>query len=431
MVDAARSEGAEPNPGGWFDEARFGMFIHVSHANGQGWELSWPLVGGVGSLPSAGRVPAEHWYDHIDEFRPAPDCAQRWCRAAADAGMGYAVLVTKHHDGVCNFPSASPSLQLADGRDLVGEFVTAARAHGLRVGLYFSLSDWAHPDYPAWQPSMAPYSFFAYPRPPADAWERFGHHLRAQLTQLLTDYGRIDELWFDGGWERMPDEWGSAELETLIRTLQPDILINDRLPGLAADFATPEQLIPAEPAPGRTETCMTLNRSWGWVPTDTDYKSGRDVVQLLAGVAGLGGNLLLNVSPMPDGSLPQPQVDALADVGAWMERNRDAVVGTVPGLEPWQWYGPSTRRGGTVHLICVMAPYERVTLRGVQVHRVRSVVALASGRELEWSTRVSALDEILGGDCLGEVVIEVPADVVDPLATVLSVDFADSPLDRR
>lgn len=419
------AQNARPNTA-WFDAARFGMFIHVSHANGQGWELSWPLVGGFGADPTAPAVAFEQWYSHVDEFDPAPDCATQWCRAAVDAGMGYVVMVAKHHDGVCNFPSVSPSRQLAGERDLVAELTTAAREAGLRVGLYFSLSDWGQADYPAWDPSMVPYSFIGYPRPPAEQWQRYLLHLRSQLRQLLGDYGRIDEVWFDGGWERTPDEWDTPSLEAFIRELQPEILINDRLPGAAADFTTPEQLVPAQRPDGRTETCMTLNRSWGWVPTDTDYKTGRDVVHLLSAVAALGGNLLLNVSPRADGSLPPEQTDALERVGGWMRRHPHAIVDTRPGLEPWQWNGPSTRStSGDLHLICVMRPYDTVTVRGVKVRRVKRVVEMSTGTELDWTVRVSALDELIGGDCAGELVITVPSELVDDLATVLTVQWSD------
>jgi len=405
----------------WFDRARFGIFIHVSQASAHGRELSWPMVGGVDSLPSAPLTAFEDWNADTDAFRPAADCADQWCSAAADAGAGYVVIVAKHHDGVANFPSRSPSRQLADGRDLVAEVAAAAARHGLEFGIYFSLSDWGHEDYPAWNPSMAPYSFFSYPRPEPETWARFRAHLLDQIDQLLDHDPRY--IWFDGGWERNPDEWGATEIEQLIRSRCPGVLINDRLPGSGIDVTTPEQLIPAQALDGRWEACMTMNRSWGWVPTDHDYSSAAELVWTLTEVVGRGGNLLVNVSPTADGSLPVEQSERLAVVGEWMRRNADAVVGAGPGLEPWQWYGPSTSRDGVVHLVATMAPRDRVVVRGLPTRRVASVEVLDTGRALSFRTRISALDEVLGGDPVGEVIVDVPDEVVDDVATVLAIRF--------
>ena len=244
----------------------------------------------------------------------------------------------------------------------------------------------------------------------------------AQLRELLTQYGTIDVLWFDGGWERSVDEWRTPALHDLIRSLQPDVMINDRLPAFG-DFDTPEQFVPAEP-PGRAwETCMTVNESWGFNPADTRFKSGRQLVHTLCEVAGKGGNLLLNVGPMGDGRV-QPEVLArLAVVERWMARNVDSIVGTEPGLAPWQFYGPSTRRGDIVYLHLLMRPYDAVTVRGIPVRRVRRVRALASGRELAWTSRASVVDTLFNADPLGELRIEVPDAMIDECATVLGLEI--------
>jgi alpha-L-fucosidase len=317
--------------------------------------------------------------------------------------------------------AASPS-----GRDLVGEWIDAVRAEGLRVGVYFSLSDWHHPDYPAFTDEDRPYLPGVSPPLPSPAQhERYLEFLRGQLRELLTDYGPIDVLWFDGGWERPVDWWRPAELEALIRGLQPDILINDRLPGIG-DFATPEQFVPPQPPDGAWETCLTMNDSWGYVPTDTDYKPARELVHTLCEVASRGGNLLLNVSPTGTGALPDEQGERLERVAAWMATNGESVLDTEPGLDPWQFYGPSTRRGSRVYLHLLLRPYEQVTVRGVPVNRVQRVTALGSDRPLEHRARTTVLDR-LNADPLGELVVTVPEDRLDPLATVLAVDFTELP----
>jgi alpha-L-fucosidase len=408
----------------WFANARFGMFVHWGPASIDGRELSWPLVGGNPVLPYAHPTPVETYYaDHL-RFRPAPGAAREWMAAARRAGMRYAVLTTKHHDGFALWPSSRFSIADTpyDG-DLVREYADAARAEGLRVGFYFSLPDWRHPDYPAFTDADRPYMRWVSRRGDAAAWDRYLAHVMAQLRELLTSYGRVDLLWFDGGWERRPDEWRAAELEAMIRGIQPDVVINDRLPG-SGDYATPEQLAPATPPDGPWETCLTMNRTWGWCPEDTEWKSPRDLVHTLCQVAAGGGNLLLNVSPTGDGSLPVPQRERLDAIAGWMARHAQTIHDTRPGLAPWQFYGPSTRAGDRVFLHCVMRPYDTVTVRGVPIRRVRSVRAVGTDTALDFTTRAAALDELLNADPPGELVIRVPPACIDDLATVLALDIA-------
>jgi len=334
------------------------------------------------------------------------------------------VLTTKHHDGFAMWPTALTDWSIARTPyrgDLVGEFVEACRAEGLRVGLYHSLSDWHHPDYPAFTEADLPYAFIGYRRADPEAWERYLEVLHGQVRELLTGYGAIDLLWFDGQWERTPDEWRSDQLRAMIRDLQPDCLVNDRLPG-PADFETPEQFLPPVAPGGRWEMCLTMGDSWGFRPDDT-YKSAGSLVRTLCKVAGRGGNLLLNVGPGPDGSLPAPQVERLEAIARWMDRHAEAVHGTVAGLEPWQWYGPSTRRGDRTYLFCLARPYESVTVRGVPVRRVQRIVDLATGEELAFRTRMSVVDELLAPDPAGEVTVTIGDHHLDEFATVLALDI--------
>jgi alpha-L-fucosidase len=289
--------------------------------------------------------------------------------------------------------------------------------------LYFSLSDWHHPDYPAFTDADRPYlPGFSPPLPSPDRWDAYLGFLRGQLRELLTNYGTIDLLWFDGGWERPADRWHGGELETLIRDLQPDIVINDRLPGVG-DFATPEQFVPATPPDGPWETCLTMNDSWGYVPSDVDYKSARELIHTLCEVAGRGGNLLLNVSPTGAGTLPVEQRERLEQIASWMAINGESIVGTKPGLEPWQFYGPSTRRDTRLYLHLLMRPYEQVTVRGLPVKRVERVELLGHDQPLDLTFRTSVIDR-LNADPLGELVIPVPEELLDPMASVLTIDLA-------
>ena len=412
--------------GGWFRGAGLGLFVHWDHASQQGLELSWPLVGGIPVLPHCQSVPVADYHASAATFDP-----QSWdpvgvARRAKACGMTYAVFTAKHHNGYAMFDTKQSDFSVMHspyGRDIVAGFVEALRDEGLRVGIYFSLSDWHHPDYPAFREEDKPYLFLASPpRPPEDQWERYLAFMRAQLRELLTNYGVIDVLWFDGGWERPPEWWRPQELERMIRELQPGILINDRLP-MCGDFETPEQFVPAVPPKRPWETCLTMNESWGYNPSDTEYKSSRSLVHAICEVASRGGNLLLNVSPMGDGQLPPEQIERLDDVARWMAAHAESIVGTEPGLEPWQFYGPSTRRDATVYLHLLMRPYDSVTARGIRVHRVRSVRVLGTGEVLSFSTRTAILDS-MAADPLGELTVTVPESALDADATVLVVEMA-------
>lgn len=176
------------------------------------------------------------------------------------------------------------------------------------------------------------------------------------------------------------------------------------------------------PPPGRWETCMTMNHSWGYAPGDTDYKSARELIHTLCEVTGRGGNLLLNVSPTGMGVLPHEQLERLDVMGEWMDRHRESVVGTEAGLEPWQFYGPTTRRGSRTYLHLLARPYETVTVRGLPVRRVRAVADVATGTALEWRTRTGVVESLVP-DPPGELTIQVPEALVDEHATVLAVDI--------
>lgn len=419
---------------GWFATARFGMFVHWSHSSQQGIELSWPLVGGLSGISHSPQdVPVEQYHSTAATFDPTAFDAPALAALARRAGMQYAVLTAKHHDGFAMFHTAHSDFSVANApcrRDLVREFVDAMRHAGLRVGLYFSLIDWHHPDYPAFTDADKPYRFGRHRQPSADQWERYLAFMFGQVRELLSNYGTIDLFWFDGGWERTPEQWRAGELMAMIRSLQPGIIVNDRLPG-HGDFATPEQFVPAQPPPGPWETCMTMNESWGYNPSDRAYKSARQIIHTLCEVAGRGGNLLLNVSPRGDGSLPPEQGERLEAVAAWMAANGESITGTVPGLEPWQFYGPSTRRGNTVYLHALMRPYDAITVRGIPIKRIARVRHVATGEPLSFTIRGSVVDLLARTpDPLGEAAIALPARLLDDAATVVAIEFAGQPVSR-
>ena len=404
------------------------MFICWGHCSQRGLELSWPLVG-WDRLPY--NVPVAEYHSTAATFAPTHFDPRDWARRAKRAGMQYAVFTAKHHDGFAMFHTRTTDYSIEHTpfrRDIVREYVEAFRAEGLHVGLYFSLIDWHHPDYPAFTEADKPYKWGVWQRPAPEQWERFIAVMFAQVRELLTNYGQIDLLWFDGGWERTAEDWKSRDLERMIRELQPNIVINDRLPGCVG-YATPEQSVPARPLPGIWETCLTMNESWGYNPRDRFYKSARFLINTLQEAASKGGNLLLNVSPMADGTIPAEQIERLDTISDWMARNGESITGALPGFESWQFYGPSTRRATAVgaservYLHLTTRPYETVTAREVKVKQVKAVRALGSGDELRFWPRIAAGEMFLNPDPTGTLVIETPESALDPIATAIAIDF--------
>jgi alpha-L-fucosidase len=315
----------------WFDRARFGMFVHWGHVSQRGWEISWPLVGGLSVFPKCQDVPAATYHESAATFCPNPQSARAWLDLARRAGMRYAVLTTKHHDGFALYPTRAGDFSIAATPyrgDLVREFVTAARDAGVRVGLYYSLSDWHHPDYPPFTDADRPYRMGMAPRPSAEQWARYRTFLFAQLRELLTDYAPVDVLWFDGGWERSIEGPPACDPSAPC----PEVLVNDRRRVSAT--STPGAVHPPQP-PARVGTCLTMNDSWGYNPSDTNT-SRRELV-LRSAWRGRRQSPPQR-QPMGDGGRRTGR--RLEAIATWMDAHGD-IFDTAPGLEPW----PHVERG--------------------------------------------------------------------------------------
>lgn len=417
----------------WFSGAGFGLFIHWDHASQQGLELSWPLVGGVEALPGK-KVPAEQYHSSHETFNPLLWDPEAIARLAKAANMTYAVMTARHHSGWACWPSKHGNRDISSspygkaGGNILQSYVEAFRAEGIKIGVYYSLPDWGHEDYLAWKDDYLPYKFgFSPPLGTPEQWGNYRGFLKSQLTEILTEYGQIDLLWFDGAWERSKEQWGTEDIADHIRTLSPHTLINDRLFG-QGDFRTPEQWIPPKPIAEPWECCMTMNHSWGYVPEDQDFKTPYEILRTLIEVVSKGGNLLLNIGPKGDGALVQQELALLEALGEWMGNCGASVIGVEPGLEPWQFYGPSTKSGDTVYLHQLATPGESVVVRGIPVRRVRSVKNLATGQSYEFKHRV-AMHEAGQEDPDGEIIIDTTDGSVDGLIPVLVLDLSGNPED--
>jgi alpha-L-fucosidase len=419
----------------WFKGLGLGVFIHWGHAATRGWELSWQMTGGVTlQKPELEPVGCEEYFANAKTFDPDRFDPAAWAELAWRAGARYMVFTAKHHDGFAMFDTDLSDYSVTKaapfGRDVTAEIVDAFRARGLRVGLYFSIVDWHHPDYPRYTDETInkPYVIGSYPKAP-EKWERYRAFMLGQLTELLTGYGPIDIVWLDGEFEHTEAEWRFGEIRELVRTHQPAALVNDRCIG-HGDFTTPEQQLPVI-APDRPwEACLTMNSTWGYVPWDQTWKSPATIVHTAIEAVSMGGNLLLNLAPRGDGSLPPETVERLEALAGWYAENGASVRGVEPGLELWQFHGPSTRRpredgGETLYLHLTSRPYESAVVRGMPVNRVERVSLLGDGQPLPFTVQPRLSDiHARTLDPLGELRIHVDPALLDPLCTVLAVDLA-------
>ena len=381
----------------WFLESRFGMFIH------------WGLY----SIPARGewvrsteQIPEEDYLPFFKEFNPVNYDPKAWAKAAKEAGMKYAVLTSKHHDGFCLFDSKLTDFKSTNtkcGRDLVREFLDAFRAEGIKVGLYYSLLDWHHPDYPHYGDTNHPMRNHPECSNEGRDFSRYVEYLHGQVRELLTNYGKLDIMWFDFSYGEMSGEkWEATKLAKMVRELQPWIVLDNRLevggesygsitsdaPSIyAGDFASPEQMIP--PA-GMTdihgnsipwESCITLNDHWGYCAADHHYKPAKLVIRSLVECVSKNGNLLLNVGPNAKGEIPEESLEILKEVGHWMKGNSESVYGCGISDFPKPEWGRYTQKGNKVYAH-VMEECINAVAVDIAPERIEKARLLADGSEI-------------------------------------------------
>ncbi len=354
---AAAAEGEADRDGRmqWWRDARFGLFIH--------WGLyavpagEWRGKTDYGEwIRDTARIPLQVYDQFVGRFNPREFDAEAWVRAAKDAGMKYIVITSKHHDGFALFDSKQTDFDILAtpfGRDVLRELASACRSQGLKLCFYYSIMDWHHPDYlprRPWEERIRPV--------PGGDFDRYVAYMKAQLRELLTQYGDIGVLWFDGEWENTWNIDRGRDLYRYVRSLQPSIIVNNRvgsdrsgMEGFSAardapgDFSTPEQQVPGRGLPGVDwETCLTMNDNWGYNRADQNWKSVRTLIRTLVDVVSKGGNLLLNVGPTAEGVFPGPSMERLAAIGRWMRVNGESLYGTTAGPFSDLRWGRSTQK---------------------------------------------------------------------------------------
>ncbi len=402
----------------WFREAKFGMFIH--------WG-AYSVIGRHEWARHRFQIPQAEYDKYARRFNPVNYDPKLWVDIASNAGCKYMVITSKHHDGFSIWRSRASDYDMEVtpyGGDPLKMLVEACRKKEMRLGFYHSIMDWHHKDYlpkRAWEA--------AGPKTGGDN-NRYVDFMKAQLNELLTGFGDVSMIWFDGEWEHtLRDLKRDDEIYDYILGLQPNCLINDRLyeraPGNRADFGTPEQFVPAtgmkDPAgkPILWESCVTINRdSWGYNRYETEFKTTRDLIRMLIEVVSKGGNLLLNVGPTPDGRIQDEFVTRLNAMGRWMKGNSEAIYGTTASpFARLPFFGRATTKGSLLYLHVFEWPADgRLRVPGLK-NLVHSAYLVAEPSKKLVTRRAD-----------GDILISVPAQAPDETASVVALRLDGPPV---
>jgi len=375
----------------WFREARFGAFIHFG---------IYSIPGRGEWVQSAEKMTKENYKHYFDEFNPDRYDPSDWAKVMKQAGMKYAILTAKHHDGFCLFDSQLTEFKSTNtpcGRDLIMEYVEALRKENLKVGIYYSLPDWNHEDYPAFGDRQHPMRDNEAFKDKKYDFDKYIEYLHGQVRELCTNYGKIDIMWFDFSyWEMKGEAWKATELVKMMKELQPGIIIDNRLGGnmegslpeiYSGDFDGPEQSIPrtmivndaGEPLPW--EVCMTLNNSWGYCGMDKAYKTSSFVIKCLVECVSKNGNLMVNIGPDARGRIPKQTQRILAEVGDWMNDNGQSIYGCgASEFEKPQW-GYYTQKGKTLYAHLFSPVLGHINMKGMK-DKIKKARIVEDGSEV-------------------------------------------------
>jgi alpha-L-fucosidase len=415
--DGAIRTGAEQRPDArrvarldWFRDARFGMFIHWGLYALPAGEWQGQAIPGIGEwIMLRARIPVAEYERLAERFNPVTFDAEAWASLAAQAGAKYLVITAKHHDGFCMYGTRVGDYNIVDrtpfGRDPMHELAAACQRHGVRLCFYYSQTqDWHHRDGDGndWDYDESKKDFDGYVE----------NYVKPQVRELLTNYGPIGLIWFDTPKRMTPEQ--SRGLVDFVHAIQPDCLVNGRIGNGLGDYAeTGDNRIPTTEVQADWETPATINDTWGFKRLDNNWKSPADLVHKLVDIASKGGNYLLNVGPTAEGVIPQPSVERMQAIGAWLKTNGEAVYGTRPGpLQGIEGYR-TTRRGSTVLLHVFDWPADGIVRMPALPGALSSPRLLANGTPLEvqrdgdgWQIRTGA------------------ASAPDPLDTVLALELS-------
>jgi len=385
----------------WFKDAKLGIFIHWGIYAVNGIDESWSFFNGY--------LSHDDYMKQLDGFTAKKYDAEYWAELIKESGARYAVLTSKHHDGVALWPTKCNDLHLK--KDYVKPLMKALREKDVKAGLYFSLLDWSHPDYPNFTKTEKRYE--DYPK----RWDKFVKFNFCQIDEIIDNYNP-DLWWFDGDWEQSAEKWNAPQIRENILTANPGAIINSRLQGYG-DYATPEQGLPiSKPEAEYWELCMTMNDSWGYQYNDKNYKSPNQVIRIFVDCISMGGNLLLDIGPKADGTIADEQVDILKELGRWTNKHAEAIYGTRAGISPEYFYGPTALSAdkNTLYLFLDGKPNGPIMVKGLK-NKVNRIWVVGNGTKLAYDIKMKQY----WSTTPGILYIEVPEEVLDPEVTVISI----------
>ncbi len=394
----------------WFEEAKLGIFIHWGIYAVDGISESWSFYNGY--------LSHEDYMKQLSGFTAEKYQPKDWVKLISNSGAKYTVITSKHHDGFALWNSKHGNLNAFSSakaqKDVLTPFVKAVRKSDLKLGMYFSLPDWSYEDYTHHTNKIRRYQIAA----DTLRWNRYLSYMNAQLDELSQNY-TPDLWWFDGDWEHSSEEWRVDEIKTKLIAQNKNSIFNSRLNG-KGDYETPEIGIPVmAPLSKHWELCVSINDSWGYQPNDNNYKTPMQVIDLFVDTLSKGGNLLLNISPKADGSIPNAQKNVLNELGGWIKKHQSAVYTTQRGIPYEHFYGPTTlsKDRKTLYLYLRDIPKDgNVVLKGIST-KINRAYVVGQGAILNQQT----ICTVYWNKYPGLTYIEVPKESIDPYYTVIAV----------
>lgn len=393
----------------WFKDAKLGIFIHWGLYAVDGIDESWSFFNGY--------ISHQDYLKQTKGFTAKNYNPEDWAELIKKSGAKYSVITSKHHDGFALWNTKYGNLNSVKGaaakKDVLTPFVKALRKNNLKVGIYYSLPDWSYADYTHFIRDSIRYEIDKQP----NRWNKFLNYYQGQLKELSENYNP-DLYWFDGDWEHTSEEWQAPQVRKMLLDKNSNAILNSRLKD-QGDYATPEQGMPiTRPKSKYWELCMTMNNSWGFQKNDKEYKTTNQVIGIFADVIGNGGNLLLDIGPKGDGSIPKEQVEIMEGLGKWASKHKEAIYGTIAGIPKEHFYGPTTlsKDKKLLYLFIKGNPLGEVVVRGLK-SKINRIWVVGQGSKLQHKV----VGKVYWSHYPGITYINVPEHVLDDQMTVLAL----------
>lgn len=390
----------------WFADAKLGIFIHAGIYSVDGVDESWSFHNK--------KISHAEYMKQLNGFTLSKYNPAEWAALIEESGARYAVITTKHHDGVAMYNTRMNNMSIVKAtpakKDMITPFYTELRKRGIKCGAYYSLIDWSYVDYPGFLKDSSRYKV----EDDYERWNRFRNFFQGQIREISTQF-RPDLWWFDGDWEHSAEQWESEKIRNIILKENPNAIINSRLQGYG-DYETPEQNFPvSRPKFTWWELCMTTNDNWGF-HNDNNWKTPYEVISIFVDAVSNGGNLLLDMGPKEDGTIPEEQITVLKELGAWNKKHGEAIFGTIGGIPQGHFYGPTTlsKDSTVLYLFLHGQTNGQIMIKGLD-NRIEEITVLGNGTRLNHKI----VGKISWSHVPGLVYIDVPASVLDKYITVV------------